>query len=369
MTMNYENIIIGGGFFGSYIACELARNNKGSVIVIERESDILQRASFNNQARVHKGYHYPRSLLTGLSSRVNFKKFTTDFKDCIYDDFEQYYAVANIQSKVTASQYKKFCNHIGAPLKNAPGHIKSLFSKDLVENVFLVEEYGFDAEKLKTLLSDRLKEMKIPVLLSSEVLSVSEENNSKFQLKVGVHNRTTKEESNIYGVRVFNCTYSNINTILANSGLAKIPLKQELTEMLLVEMPEHLRNIGITLMCGPFFSFMPFPPRNLHTLSHVRYTPHHYWYDAEVDFNNQDYFDSIPKKTNMVEIIQDVKRYIPSIVECKYVDSLWELKTILPQSEIDDGRPILLKRDLDIKNLTCIMGGKIDNIYDLEKDL
>lgn len=367
--MKNKYIIIGGGFFGSYIATELTRHNKGSVVIIERETDLLQRASYSNQARIHKGYHYPRSLLTGLSSRVNFRKFIKDFKDCIYDSFEQYYAIANKQSKVTTPQFKTFCKRINAPLKDAPSRIKALFNKTLVQNVFLVEEYAFDAVKLKELIFYRLEELKIPVLLNTEALSILLADDPQFPLKVRVHDRISKKESDIYGTYVFNCTYSNINTILSNSGITKINLKQELTEMLLIEMPEHLKNIGITLMCGPFFSFMPFPPRDLHTLSHVRYTPHHYWHDIDVSFNNQDYFDSIPKETNMVEMIQDVKRYIPAIEECKYIDSLWELKTVLPQSEIDDGRPILLRKNIGVKNLICIMGGKIDNIYDLEKDL
>ena len=30
------------------------------------DADLMQRASYANQARVHNGYHYPRSLLTAL---------------------------------------------------------------------------------------------------------------------------------------------------------------------------------------------------------------------------------------------------------------------------------------------------------------
>ncbi|MGN0848363.1 MAG: amino acid oxidase, partial [Victivallaceae bacterium] len=51
--------------------------------------------------------------------------------------------------------------------------------------------------------------------------------------------------------------------------------------------------------------------------------------------------------------------------ECQYKDSLWEVKTILPSSEIDDSRPILFKPNYHYKNYHCIMGGKIDNVYDV----
>ena len=47
-----------------------------------------------------------------------------------------------------------------------------------------------------------------------------------------------------------------------------------------------------------------------------------------------------------------------------YIDSLWEVKTGLSPSEKDDSRPILFKAHWGLPNLICIMGGKIDNIYD-----
>ncbi len=52
--------------------------------------------------------------------------------------------------------------------------------------------------------------------------------------------------------------------------------------MALMKMPPALNELGITVMDGPFFSLMPFPARSLHTLSHVRYTPHFSWQDTRV---------------------------------------------------------------------------------------
>jgi len=84
---------------------------------------------------------------------------------------------------------------------------------------------------------------------------------------------------------VLNCTYSGINQINKASNLQIVPLKHELTEMALIEMPEELTRSSFTVMDGPFFSIMPFPARGLHSLSHVRYTPHCYWQDdAEKTF-------------------------------------------------------------------------------------
>jgi len=70
--------VIGGGFFGCSLALALrARGER--VTLLEREANLMVRASANNQARVHGGYHYPRSILTGLRSRLNYPRFVAEF--------------------------------------------------------------------------------------------------------------------------------------------------------------------------------------------------------------------------------------------------------------------------------------------------
>jgi hypothetical protein len=61
-------------------------------------------------------------------------------------------------------------------------------------------------------------------------------------------------------------------------------------------------------------------------------------------------------------------RYLPLVVKAKYVESLFEIKTVLQKNESDDGRPILIERHEELAGCYSILGGKIDNIYDvLEK--
>src|SRR5690606_30305966 len=78
---------------------------------------------------------------------------------------------------------------------------------------------------------------------------------------------------------VFNCTYSGLNQLKGDFPGTQMGLKHEVTEMALLRVPDALGERGITVMDGPFFSIMPFPARGLHTLSHVRYTPHQHWAD------------------------------------------------------------------------------------------
>jgi hypothetical protein len=64
-------------------------------------------------------------------------------------------------------------------------------------------------------------------------------------------------------------------------------------------------------------------------------------------------------------MIRDAQRYLPRIAAARYVESLWEVKTILPQSDANDSRPILYHRDTASPRVTVILGAKIDNIYDV----
>jgi hypothetical protein len=56
---------------------------------------------------------------------------------------------------------------------------------------------------------------------------------------------------------------------------------------------------------------------------------------------------------------------VPSLSKARYLGSLYEIKSVLVENEVDDGRPILMRTHPDLKNVTTIMGGKIDNIYDV----
>ncbi len=45
----YDAIIVGGGFYGCLLAIHLRKSGAESVLLMERESSILQRASYANQ--------------------------------------------------------------------------------------------------------------------------------------------------------------------------------------------------------------------------------------------------------------------------------------------------------------------------------
>ena len=65
--MNYDKIIIGAGLYGLYSALFCAKLGE-KVAVLEYDEGPFRRATYINQARVHLGYHYPRSYSTAVKS-------------------------------------------------------------------------------------------------------------------------------------------------------------------------------------------------------------------------------------------------------------------------------------------------------------
>lgn len=360
-----DAIIIGGGFYGAAIAIYLAKSRGfQNIVLLERESALLKRASYNNQARVHNGYHYPRSFTTAYRSQVNLPKFVRDWPTAVKKDFHKLYAIARRNSKVTPKQFERFCREIGARIVPAAASLRALFNPGLIEAVFEVDEYAFDATLLAQWAMRELGEHKVSLALQTRAYAVEKVEGDILQIKV---RHDSGAEETIHSRRVFNCTYSGLNQLGGDYPGSYTTLKHEITEMALIAVPPALHDIGITVMDGPFFSIMPFPARKLHTLSHVRYTPHMNWLD-KLGIDPYQKLAQYAQDSRVERMIRDVMRYLPVIRESVYVDSLFEVKTVLVKSEGDDGRPILFEKYPTLGGFYSVLGGKIDNIYDvLEK--
>jgi L-2-hydroxyglutarate oxidase LhgO len=225
----YDVIIIGGGLYGSLLALHL-KKRYSQVLLIEKEAQLLTKASYYNQARVHNGYHYPRSFITAIRSHQNFVKFCKEFKSSIVKKFPSFYAIAKHNSKVNAIQFERFCHLINTPIKKAPEFIKEMFNQALIEEVFQVEEFEFDAAILRHDLHHKIMKKQIEIWFNSQVMKVK--STADKNITVSLQNG-----KNIVGTKVLNCTYAGINTILQQSDLPLISVKFEYTEMPLVKLP------------------------------------------------------------------------------------------------------------------------------------
>ena len=344
-----DAVVIGGGFYGCETALELKRLGFGRVIVAEREPGLLRRASFVNQARVHNGYHYPRAFATALKSRENFERFVSDYDYAVMHDLEKYYAIAR-GSRVSADQFETFCENIGAFCRPARREISQLFEAGTMERVFHVRELAFDARKLAAALQERMERNGVELRTSTEARVLSYDDKGVHLDVAGRHERAAY---------VFNCTYAE----LEGAGVTiKTRIKKELTEMALITPPPQVHGRGFTVMDGPFFSTMPFPTAGLHTLSHVRYTPH----EASEDPSRA---TMRPIRSNSVAMMRDAARFMPCLEHAKVVQSIYEVKAVLLRNEDDDARPILVEPCDEGGRILSILGAKIDNVYELQQYL
>lgn len=353
---HFDYVVIGGGFYGCCLALYLRSISK-RVLLVEAAPRLMGRASRVNQARVHTGFHYPRSVATAVKSMVLHRRFLEDFPEAVVDDFQMLYAIARRRSKVTAKKFYRMFRDMGAPIEPALPQHRAMFDEDMIEEAFMCFEVAFDHSVLALRMAERLAAADVEVRLSTELCALRDRRNG---VVAGLSDGTE-----IAAQYAFNITYSQINSVLAQADLPKARLKHEIAELALVEPPGELANIGVTVMDGPFFSCMPYPSEGLHSLTHVRYTPHDSWADNAVTRDPHRYFASRDPETRYAFMLRDAQRYMPCMGGATYRRSIFEVKTVLLKNELDDGRPILYHQKPEDSRVVSILGGKIDNIYDL----
>jgi glycine/D-amino acid oxidase-like deaminating enzyme len=353
---SYDYIVIGGGFYGCCLALYL-RSISARVLLVEAEERLMDRASRVNQARVHTGFHYPRSAATAVKSMLLHRRFLGDFPQAVVGDFQMLYAIARRRSKVTAKKFHRMFRDMGAPIEVASPAHRALFDAERIEEVFACHEVAFDHKILARLVGERLAAAGIELRLGTQVTGLEDH-------RSGVVARLS-DGTEVSARFAFNITYSQINAVLAKAGLPPARLKHEIAELALIEPPRELERIGVTVMDGPFFSAMPYPAEGLYSLTHVRYTPHDSWADNAAARDPYAHFAALQPESRYAFMRRDAQAYLPCLAGAEYKRSIYEVKTVLIKNEGDDGRPILYHRSPEASRVISVLGGKIDNIYDL----
>ena len=166
-------------------------------------------------------------------------------------------------------------------------------------------------------------------------------------------------------------------------GYEPFKIKYELCEIILCEVNDALRDIGLTVMDGPFFSVMPFGKTGYHSLTSVSFTPHMTSYTSTATFECQDKSEGLCTADNLYNcndcpckpesawpyMSQLAKKYMNPKFKIDYKGSLYSMKPILKASEIDDSRPTMIKVESVDPAFVSILSGKINGIYDLDEVL
>jgi hypothetical protein len=366
----YDYIIFGAGIYGLYLAYSLSiQKSTKKILILEYDSEVFSRASFINQARVHNGYHYPRSLSTAQHSASYYDKFNHEFSFAINNKFDKIYSIANKFSYSNSQSFEHFCHNAKIPLEEV--NSSKYFKKHMVEKSYLTQETSFDAKIIaKFLLSEIKKNSNCDILYNAQLTQVEQLSN-KYVLTI---NNDLKFSSNF----IINATYASTNQVLHHFNYEKFNIKYELTELILCNVSDSIQNAGITLMDGAFFSLMPFGLTGLYSLSSVGFTPHKTSYQQLPTFSCQNHHSKctmltlencntcqFKPKTNFIFMQKLAYKYLIDEINIQYNKSLFAVKAILNNSEISDSRPTLIKIFNTNPTFISVMSGKINTMYDL----
>ena len=371
---HFDVCVIGGGIFGVYSALYLS--TKGyRVLLLEKEKQLLSKASIVNQARLHAGYHYPRSIATAVMSDENKKRFQSDHKAFINKQFAKYYAIDKYASFTDAAQFQRFCDYI--QIRCEPVNEHPFISMARIEQLFRTEEYTFDPILIAQYYRSKiLSNTDIQVAFQTQIKSAQIVSN---QWLLSYQHTDQHQPTEITADQVINATYAGSNTINQLFGVPGIKLMHEISEMAFVSSP-GLPDLGLTVMDGQFGSIMPYGHSGLWSLSSVAYTHH------KVSYDEQPHFDCQAKRedcqpnflsncnyclhqpaSNQRKMISQIKHYFKPKVDFYYFKSMFAIKSKLRANYIDDGRPTEISILHQNPNFYCIFAGKINSIYEIEK--
>lgn len=377
-TKQYDRIIIGAGLYGLYAALFCCRRGQ-HVLVLECDREPFQRATYINQARVHQGYHYPRSLSTAIKSAGYFERFNRDYGFCINREFEQIYATSSQYSWSNGEQFEKFCRAAGIPCEELP--VGKYFKEGMCDGVFRTREYTYDARILRDYFLRELETFGNGCEQRYEVkIEAIEKLEDRYQICFQDSENKRMGQREATAPFVLNATYAGTNQINQMAGFEPFGIKYELCEIILCDANENLKNVGFTVMDGPFFSIMPFGKTGLHSLTSVTFTPHTTSYSEVPSFSCQKESrghcseerlgncNDCPAKpgTAFPYMANLARKYLRDEYEFHYRKSLFSMKPILMSSEIDDSRPTVIRKFSDKPTFVSVLSGKINTVYDLD---
>ena len=324
--------VVGGGIYGVTVATKLAVSGY-DVDLYESESQILKRASGINQYRIHRGYHYPRSVDTIKSCKTNEQSFIKYYNQSIVNgDIKHYYGIASEESLVTAEQYLSILDSVGLEWEI----VDSLPNCDLT---IKVDEKLYDPDALRLVCIKRMYG-----------LSINVRTDKKFDKQTGY-------KHTIYS------TYSSLNDFTNE----KQDYQFELCEKPVLKLPDKYKNKSIVIMDGPFMCFDPYSDTGYHLAGNVVHAIHasNIGKEPKIPAVYKNYLNKglieKPKYTNIHRFIESSKRFFPDIEKSKYIGSMYTIRTVLPNKDETDERPTIITKQ---NENYILFSSKIGNCVD-----
>ena len=326
--------IIGAGWFGCLIADELIKNNK-KVLIYEKEKDIFQNASGNNQNRLHLGFHYPRSEKTILQSKDGFEEFKKKLGNfCRVIPKNYYFISQDNRTKLDFEEYKSVLRNVNLDFEELKSNEYNFLNK--IAGGINCQEELILFKKAKKYFKNKLKDN---ILYNSEIKEITKVKN-KFKIY-----------EKLFDV-VINCSW------MQYSNNQNKNYTYEYCLMLKYET-EKVNHPAITIMDGPFFTLYPWDEKKAFGLYSVEKSR----IDSDKNFNK---LKTRVKKITKYKLLEQRKliesefsEYYPKFKqEFAFKDYLKSFRTIIKNK--NDSRVSYVKNN---KNFINVFSGKIDHVF------
>lgn len=332
--------VVGGGIFG--ISTALKLQNNFDVTLFEENEDILQNASSINQYRLHRGYHYPRSIETALSAKKGTETFVKEFS-CEISNTKQHYVIARKNTKTTSAEFESFMNKIGLRYSKVK---TELVKSESSECTYKVEETLFDPLKLYDICFKRLKDSNVRLLCGTKFYSS----------QIGDFDY------------VVNSTYSNLNYLSNTNNHYQF----EVCEKPVVKLSENYKDIGIVVMDGPFMCIDPYSNTGYHVMGNVIEAIHQtnigtfpIVADELKPLLNKGLVKN-PPITKFDRFVESAKEFL-NMDEVEHIGSMFTVRSVLANRDHDDARPSIVNKHS--QNFYSIFSGKISTAVDTSIEL
>jgi glycine/D-amino acid oxidase-like deaminating enzyme len=241
--------VVGGGIFGGVIAWRLAESGI-EVELFEKETSLVSGSTSKSVLRLHLGLHYPRDLDTAIQSRIGYQSFLKEFGSSVDLGFDNYYAVARENSKVSTSEFVEFAQKAKIEIKpHNPRDLESYgFAFEKVESVFSAPEGVIDSAKLRIELRQRLIAENAEIRLGVEI--------SRAEYKSGRWKLLTESEGSFGPFdAVVRATYASDQIQVAGTSYKSSIL--EFQNTLVLRASVGLGGVGMTIIDGDFLTVLP----------------------------------------------------------------------------------------------------------------
>lgn len=315
--------IIGGGWVGCHLAFKLKNTHK--ITLYEKNKNLFEETSYNNQNRLHLGFHYSRNSKTRNLCLNTFDRFLKDYSFLTKELSKNLYCVPENESIIDYDTFKEIFNkydikEVSIDLKNIEGCVKT-------------NERFINFKHANSFFNNELRDLVVNETIDTVKLK-------KLQTEYDL---------------IINCTNNHIK------DKNKLNSFYESTITLIYEKINETEFDALTLVDGKLFSIYPYQ-NNEYTVTDVEHTPIKKFKSVKKlnKFINQFNNDIIKKKQTLIE--SRIKKYYGNFTnDFKYKSYLLSTKSKI-ENLSDDRSPIISAEG----NLVNCFTGKIQGIYLIE---